>query len=125
MIIERTQRNATAMLRFFSKRHKPRRDQKAGALERYGNLRAAGAEGGPPPPGRAATAATGPLSSKERERMRKLNKHNLECRVILLDGADLPVTITVGEQSIAIDRYECHLIIRRVIIFYETGGFKG
>lgn len=81
------------MLRFFSKRHKPRRDQKAGALERYGNLRAAGADGGPPPPGRASTAATGPPSSKERERMRKLSKNNLECRVILLDGADLPVTI--------------------------------
>merc|ERR1719471_2828070 len=26
--------------------------------------------------------------------MRKLNKNNLECRVILLDGADLPITIT-------------------------------
>merc|ERR1719232_850460 len=32
-------------------------------------------------------------SSRERERMRKLNKNNLECRVILLDGADLPITI--------------------------------
>ena len=88
------------MLRFFSKRHKPRRDQKAGALERYGNLRAAGAEGGPPPPGgRASAAAAGPPSSRERERMRKLNKNNLECRVILLDGADLPITITVSPQS--------------------------
>ena len=90
------------MLRFFSKRHKPRRDQKAGALERYGNLRAAGAEGGPPPPGRASKAATGPSSSKERERMRKANKNSLECRVILLDGADLPITIMVSKRSIAI-----------------------
>ena len=87
------------MLRFFSKRHKPRRDQKAGALERYGNLRAAGAEGGPPPPGRSSTAATGPLSSRERERLRKLSKNSLECRVILLDGADLPVTIMVSHLN--------------------------
>ena len=88
------------MLRFFSKRHKPRRDQKAGALERYGNLRAA-ADGGPPPPGRAtgASASARPTSSKERERLRKLNKNSIECRVILLDGADISVSMTVSQSS--------------------------
>ena len=88
------------MLRFFSKRHKPRRDQKAGALERYGNLRAA-ADGGPPPPGRAtgASASARPTSSKERERLRKLNKNSIECRVILLDGADISVSMMVSQSS--------------------------
>jgi hypothetical protein len=80
------------MLRFFSRRHKPRRDQKAGALERYGNLR----EGPPPPGGNAAGYRDRDPRDADK---RKKDKNLLPCRVILLDGADLPIDIQVGENA--------------------------
>ena len=72
------------MLRFFSRRGKPRGAQKAAAHERhlakYASLRR----------GDSASAA------EERKR----NKHVLACKVILLDGEHLDVDISVGKDSI-------------------------
>eukprot|EP00095_Tigriopus_kingsejongensis_P010206 snap_masked-scaffold704_size109063-processed-gene-0.4 protein:Tk10206 transcript:snap_masked-scaffold704_size109063-processed-gene-0.4-mRNA-1 annotation:"band -like protein 5" len=59
------------MLRFFSRRHKPRRDQKAGAAEHYGPLRP---------------------NSTDRD-PRKRDKNIIPCKVILLDGSDLSIDV--------------------------------
>ena len=60
------------MLRFFSRRHKPRRDQKQGAWDH-----------------RDQTHKLGPKEQKKRD------KNIIPCRVILLDGTDLAVEIQV------------------------------
>lgn len=74
------------MLRFFSKRHKPRRDQKAGAWERHENNYGRG-DNSRPDNGYGGGAR------------RKKPKNRLPCRVILLDGADLSIDIEVREKK--------------------------
>ena len=76
------------MLRFFSRRHKPRRDQKAGAAEQYGYLRSSGDRDPSSRRGGDAAAA------------RKRNKNLLECKIILLDGSDITVDLQVGQTFI-------------------------
>lgn len=76
------------MLRFFSRRHKPRRDQKQGAWDHrnHGVPSASSAVG-------ANGAKLGPKEQKKRD------KNIIPCRVILLDGTDLAVEIQVGPDS--------------------------
>ena len=73
------------MLRFFSRRHKPRRDQKQGAWDHRNQ------QGGA---GYGATYGGGDtkLGAKEQK---KRDKNIVPCRVILLDGSDLAVEIQV------------------------------
>lgn len=81
------------MLRFFSRRHKPRRDQKAGAAEQYGYLRASGDRDHP---------------ASRREAARKRNKNLLECKIILLDGSDITVDLQVGPGIFAFSTSDLH-----------------
>ena len=75
------------MLRFFSRRGKPRGAQKAAAHERhaakYASLR------------RGDSSGVGVPSSAEE---RKRSKHLISCKVILLDGEHLDVDISVGQS---------------------------
>ena len=71
------------MLRFFSRRGRPRRDQKAAAAEqRYAHLRSHERE-------RAAAASKGAVPRT------RPDKNLLQCKVILLDGTDLSLDIPV------------------------------
>ena len=72
------------MLRFFSRRGRPRRDQKAAAEQRYyANLRHS--DGPDHGGGRGRSTSN----------RRSVDKRSLACQVILLDGSVIPIEIQV------------------------------
>jgi len=69
----------STMLRFFSRRGRPRGDQKAAAEARYAHLRSD--------------------QLRQRQQQRGAAKHVIACKVILLDGSDLSIDIPVRNGS--------------------------